>query len=53
MLKNLVFYTVVGTIVALIAQAVGLSWGVTLLLSLLVPPIILLVIAILRYRNLL
>jgi hypothetical protein len=51
MLKSLVFYTIAGTIIALIAQAAGADLLVTLVLSLVIPPVILLVIAILRYRG--
>jgi hypothetical protein len=51
MLKNLVFYTIAGSVIALIAQAAGASLTLVLLLSLLGPPLILLVIAIIRYKN--
>jgi hypothetical protein len=53
MLKSMVFYTIAGTVIALIAQAVGVNWMITLFLSLLIPPIILLAIAILRYKGML
>jgi hypothetical protein len=51
MLKNIGFYTVAGTVIALISQAFGADWMVTLFLSLLVPPIILLIILVLRYKG--
>ncbi|MBI4298123.1 MAG: hypothetical protein HY676_06300 [Chloroflexi bacterium] len=51
MLKNLVFYTVVGAIVAWIAQLVGLGMGTTLLLSLLLPPALILGYRILYYNR--
>lgn len=53
MLKGMVFYTITGTIVAVIAHAAGADMLMTLFLSLLVPPILLLVIAILRYKRIL
>ena len=51
MLKNLVFYTITSSIIALIAQAAGASLPLVIFLALLGPPLILLVIAVLRYRN--
>ncbi len=51
MLKNFVFYTIAGSVLALIAQAAGASLPVVLLSSLLGPPLILLTIAILRYKG--
>jgi hypothetical protein len=51
MAKSLIFYTIAGTVIGLIAQAVGGNWVMTLFLSLLIPPIILLVIEILRYKG--
>jgi len=53
MLKNMVFYTIAGSVIALIAQAAGASLAVTLLSSFLGPPFLLLVIAILRYKKIL
>jgi hypothetical protein len=53
MLKNVVFYTLAGTVITLIAQAVGATWIITLFLALLLPPVILLVILILRYKGML
>lgn len=51
MLKNLVFYTVAGSVIAFMAQIAGASLPVVLLLSLTGPPAILLAIAILRYKG--
>ena len=48
-MKALIFYTVAGTIIGLIAQWAGASLTVVLLLSLLIPPIILLAIRIFHY----
>ena len=53
MFKNMVFYTVSGTIIGLIAQAAKASLPVILLASLLGPPLLLLVIRILRYGRVL
>lgn len=50
-LKNLVFYTVAGSVIAFMAQMAGISLPVVLLLSLTGPPAILLAIAILRYKG--
>jgi hypothetical protein len=50
-LKNFVIYTISGSIIALIAQAIGANLIVTLLASLLIPPVFVLVIAIFRYRG--
>lgn len=47
----MVFYTVVGTVVALVAQALGADIMVTLLASLLVPPLMMLAYLIYRYRH--
>ena len=47
-MKDLLFYTIASTIIALIAQLLGASLPVILMTSLLIPPIILLVIRILR-----
>ena len=47
-MKDLIFYTVAGSIIALIAQFAGASLPVILFTSLLIPPIILIVIRILR-----
>ena len=53
MLRNLLFYTVAGGAIAIIAQAAGASLSVTLLSSLIGPPLVLLVLAILRYKRIL
>jgi hypothetical protein len=47
-MKNLLFYTVASTVIALIAQAAHASLAVTLFTSLLIPPVILLIFRILR-----
>jgi len=48
MLKELLFYSVAASIIALIAQLAGASLPVILLSSLLIPPFILLIIRIIR-----
>ncbi len=48
MFKDIVFYSVAASVIGLIAQVAGASLTVTLFLSLLVPPIILLIIRIIR-----
>ncbi len=48
-MKELLFYTIASTVIALIAQVAGASLTVILLTSLLIPPFILLVIRIIRY----
>ncbi len=48
MLKNLMFYTVAGSLIALVLQAVGASLAVVLLASLIGPPVLLLAIRIIR-----
>ena len=53
MLKNLLFYTIAGSVIALIAQAAGASLSVTLLSSLIGPPFLLLLLALLRYKRIL
>ncbi|MBI4199351.1 MAG: hypothetical protein HY535_02605 [Chloroflexi bacterium] len=47
--KNAVFYLVASTITGVVAQALGADIGVVLFASLLVPPVILLAIALIRY----
>ena len=47
--KNIVFYAVAATVIALIAQVAGASLTVILFSSLLGPPVILLIIRIIRY----
>jgi hypothetical protein len=49
--NELIFYAVAGTIIGLIAQWAGASLTVVLLLSLLIPPLILLTIRILRWKG--
>jgi hypothetical protein len=51
MLKNLVFYTVASTLIALILQIAGASLGVILCASLVGPPVLLLIIGIMRYNG--
>ena len=48
MLKDFIFYSIAATVIALIAQFAGASLTVILLSSLLIPPIILLIIRIIR-----
>ena len=50
MFKNLLFYTVASTIIAITAQAMGANLGIALVASLLGPPLILLALAVMR-RN--
>jgi len=52
-MKNIVFYTIAGGVIGLVAQFAGASLSVTLLLSLVGPPVLLLVIAILRNKGIL
>ncbi len=47
-MKELLFYSVAGTIIGLLAQALGAGIGVVLLTSLVIPPLILLIIRIIR-----
>ena len=48
MLKDMVFYSVTSSVIGLIAQAAGASLPVTLFSALLIPPILLLLIRIIR-----
>ncbi len=48
MLKDLIFYSVAASVIALIAQLAGASLPVILFSALLIPPLILLVIRIIR-----
>ena len=48
MWKDMVFYTVAASVIALIAQLAGASLSVILLSSLLIPPLLLLIIRIVR-----
>lgn len=51
MLKSFFFYTVAGTLFALIAQAAGAGIMIVLLSSLLGPPVFLLAVAILHHNG--
>ena len=48
---NLVFYTVFGTVIALVAQAMGATMMLSLLASLVVPPFLLLVRGVIRFNS--
>ena len=48
-MKELIFYTVAGSVIGLIAQLAGASLAVVLFTSLLIPPVILLILRIIRY----
>lgn len=50
-MRNILFYTIAGGIIGLVAQLAGASLSVTLLLSLVGPPVLLLIIAILRNKK--
>ena len=47
-MKELVFYSIAGTVIAVIAQLLGASLAVVLFTSLLIPPVILLIVRIVR-----
>ena len=47
-MKDLVFYAIASSVIALIAQLAGASLPVILFTSLLIPPIILLIIRLIR-----
>jgi hypothetical protein len=47
-MKDLIFYAIASSVIALIAQLAGASLPVILFTSLLIPPIILLIIRIIR-----
>ena len=47
-MKELIFYTIVSTVIALIAQALHAGLVLTILTSLLIPPVILFVIRVAR-----
>jgi hypothetical protein len=49
MMKALLFYTIAGSVIALICQIAHAGLAVTLLTSLLIPPVILLIIMIRRH----
>jgi hypothetical protein len=46
--KDLIFYTIAGTVIGVIAEFAGASLGVTLLASLLIPPVLLLIFRIIK-----
>ena len=48
LMRDLIFYTVAGTIIGLIAQLAGANFTVIILTSLLIPPLFLLIIRIIR-----
>ena len=50
-MKNLIFYTVASIVVGLIAQAAHANLAEIILTSLVFPPIILLIIMIIRYYH--
>ncbi len=50
-LKNMIFYSVAGSLIALVLQAVGASLAVVLLSSLIGPPVLLLAIRLIRYNS--
>jgi len=47
-MKELIFYTIASTVIALIAQALHASLALTIFAALLIPPVILLVIRVIR-----
>ena len=47
-MKDLVFYSIAGGVIALIAQALGANLTVTLFTSLLIPPLLLIIIRLMR-----
>lgn|GEM_PF-4537697 len=49
--KNLVFYLVASTIIAVVAQALGASIGIVFFASLVGPPVILFALALMRYNG--
>ncbi len=51
MMKNMIFYTVAGSLIAVVLQAVGASLAVVLFSSLIGPPILLLTIRLIRYNS--
>ena len=51
MFKNLVFYTVAGSIFWVIAQKLGAGMGVSLAASLMLPPLILIGWMLYKYRR--
>ena len=49
--KNLLYYFVAGTVIALVAERLGASLGVVFLASAIGPAVLLLAVAILRYNR--
>ena len=49
--KNLLYYFVVGTVIAIAAQGLGASFVVVFFASAIGPAVLLLAVAILRYRG--
>ena len=49
--KNLLFYIIASTVIAVIAQLLGANIGVVLFASFLGPPVILLTLAVLHYNG--
>jgi hypothetical protein len=47
-MKELIFYTIASTVIALMAQALHASLTLTIITSLLIPPVILLVVRVTR-----
>ena len=48
--KNIIFYFVASTVIALAAQSLGANIGIVMFASLLGPPVILLAMAVMRNR---
>ena len=48
--KNLLYYFVAGTVIAMVEQGLGASFGVVLFASSIGPAVLLLAVAILRYN---
>ncbi|MDP2953405.1 MAG: hypothetical protein Q8O76_08840 [Chloroflexota bacterium] len=51
MFKNMIFYTIFGSIIGFVAQVAGVSTVMTIVLSLVGPALILLVIGIIRFNK--
>ena len=49
--KNLLYYFMAGTVIAMVAQGLGASLGVVLFASSIGPGVLLLAVAILRYNG--
>ncbi|MBI4311731.1 MAG: hypothetical protein HY681_08105 [Chloroflexi bacterium] len=50
-MRNAIFYLIASTIVVGVANRLGASWGQALLLSLVIPPLLLIALAIARYKR--